>query len=164
MTNDEERLRFAQWVLERNLGWISAAEVKVGAVVAIDTGMLGALVAFFSQSLAEHRTVPVLALSIAATAGLILSVFCAGMAVMPRLSGPRSNIFFGKIVEHSAADYADKVSNQSVSEFLSDCLAQVHRNAEIAVEKFAWVRASMAWSFLALPCWVIAIGLLAQAR
>lgn len=38
---DDERLKAAQWVLERNLAWVAAAEVKVGVIVAIDTAMLG---------------------------------------------------------------------------------------------------------------------------
>lgn len=41
MSSDKERLQTAQWVLERNLAWIAAAEVKVGVIVAIDTAMLG---------------------------------------------------------------------------------------------------------------------------
>ncbi|WP_233099873.1 hypothetical protein, partial [Acidovorax sp. IB03] len=41
MSTENERLQTAQWVLERNLGWIAAAEVKVGVIVAIDTAMLG---------------------------------------------------------------------------------------------------------------------------
>jgi hypothetical protein len=30
MTGDDERVAAAQWILERNLGWIASAEVKVG--------------------------------------------------------------------------------------------------------------------------------------
>lgn len=36
---NEERLQIAQWILERNLAWIAAAEVKVGVIVAIDVAM-----------------------------------------------------------------------------------------------------------------------------
>ena len=50
MSTENERLQTAQWVLERNLGWIAAAEVKVGAIVAIDTAMLGGLGAAFSTA------------------------------------------------------------------------------------------------------------------
>ena len=37
--DQKERLAIAQWVLERNLAWISASEVKVGAIVTIDMAM-----------------------------------------------------------------------------------------------------------------------------
>jgi len=43
MDIEKERIITAQWVLERNLAWIAAAEVKVGVVVAINTAMLGGL-------------------------------------------------------------------------------------------------------------------------
>jgi len=48
VSDEVERLRVAQWVLERNLGWIAASEVKAGVVVAIDTAMFGALATAFS--------------------------------------------------------------------------------------------------------------------
>jgi hypothetical protein len=39
------RLPTAQWIFERHLAWIAAAEVKVGAIVTIIASMLGDLVA-----------------------------------------------------------------------------------------------------------------------
>ncbi len=56
MSGDKERLLIAQWVLERNLSWIAAAEVKVGVIVAIDTALLGSLGAAFSSSDPVVRT------------------------------------------------------------------------------------------------------------
>ncbi len=50
MASDPEKLAHARWVLERNLHWIAAAEVKVGIVIAIDTGLLGALASALSTS------------------------------------------------------------------------------------------------------------------
>lgn len=43
-------------MLERNLAWIATADVKVGVIVAIDTGMLGGLCAAFSASNAKMQT------------------------------------------------------------------------------------------------------------
>lgn len=56
MNTAMESLQTAQWVLERNLGWIAAAETKVGVVVAIDTAMLGGLGAAFSGAETAART------------------------------------------------------------------------------------------------------------
>jgi hypothetical protein len=50
-----ERLQTALWVMERNLGWIAAAQVKVGVIVAIDTGMLGAWVRPLAQAMQLHE-------------------------------------------------------------------------------------------------------------
>ncbi len=46
----KDRLAIAQWVLERHLAWIAAAEVKVGVIVALDTALLGGLAAAFGVS------------------------------------------------------------------------------------------------------------------
>lgn len=37
MSTPNERLVTAQWILERNLGWVAAAEIKVGAITAVDS-------------------------------------------------------------------------------------------------------------------------------
>lgn len=37
MNMSQDKLSSAQWILERTLGWIAAAEIKVGAITAIDT-------------------------------------------------------------------------------------------------------------------------------
>lgn len=52
-----ERLKFAQWVLERNLSWIAASDVKTGVVVAVDTAMLAGLVTAFAGHAARNRGV-----------------------------------------------------------------------------------------------------------
>jgi hypothetical protein len=88
MSNDKERLQLAQWVLERNLAWIAAAELKVGVIVAIDIAMLGGVGAAFSASDPAARTawahVWTFVAAIAGAGGLI----CAAMAVLPRITGP----------------------------------------------------------------------------
>ena len=56
MNTETERLQAAQWMLERNLAWIAAAEVKVGVIVAIDTAMLGGLGVAFSAADVKTRT------------------------------------------------------------------------------------------------------------
>lgn len=53
MSTNKDKLSSAQWILERTLGWIAAAEIKVGAITAIDVAMLTALGAFFSDGAIE---------------------------------------------------------------------------------------------------------------
>jgi hypothetical protein len=43
----KDRLATAQWVVERNLAWIAAADAKVAIVVALNTAMLGDLAGAF---------------------------------------------------------------------------------------------------------------------
>lgn len=158
MSADKERLQTAQWILERNLGWIAAAEVKVGVVVAIDTAMLGGLGAAFSASEAASRTAWANLWTGSAAFMLACGLLCAAMAVLPRISGPgKSLVFFGRIGPCADTDYADRLKAATDAELLADWSAQIHRNAQIACDKFGWVRKGMYWSFLSITPWFGAI-------
>lgn len=158
MTTDRERLQTAQWVLERNLAWIAAAEVKVGVIVAIDTAMLGGLGAALSATDAATRTHWAWFFLIASVACLCCGLFCAAMSVLPRITGPaKSLLFFGRINAFNEADYMASFKAATDTDLLEDWLAQIHRNAQIASKKYAWVRKSMWWSFMAVLPWLPAI-------
>ena len=43
MSPAKDRLTTAQWILERNLAWIAAADAKVAIIVTINVAMLGGL-------------------------------------------------------------------------------------------------------------------------
>lgn len=164
MDNEKDRHEYAQWILEQNLHWISAAEVKAGAVVAIDTAMLGALAAAFSALPSADHIAWANLFSFVAAACLLVAVFCTAVSVLPRTDGPpNSFVFFGKIVKRTAADYLDAFRRADGNAFLDDCLDQVYRNAEIACTKFRWVRNAMMWSFAALLPWVAALACLMKA-
>lgn len=152
------RLQTAQWVLERNLGWIAAAEVKVGVIVAIDTGMLGGLGAAFSAADAVVRTQWAWVLTILACIGLAGALFSVSMAMLPRVTGPaKSFLFFGRVAPCADVDYIDKFRTATSEELLIDWSAQIHRNAQIACEKYRWVQRGMWWSFLSLLPWFATI-------
>ena len=51
----KDRLTTAQWIFERNLAWIAAADAKVAIIVTINVAMLGGLAGTFGWSDA-HRT------------------------------------------------------------------------------------------------------------
>jgi len=158
MSSDKERLQTAQWVLERNLAWISAAEVKVGVIVAIDTAMLGGLGAAFSASDGVARTAWAWLFTIGAVIALGSALFCAAMAVLPRVNGPaKSLLFFGRVGPCADVDYVESFKKATDAGFLEDWTAQIHRNAQIACDKFSWVRKSMWSSFLSVMPWFAAI-------
>jgi hypothetical protein len=161
LENESERFAYAQWVLERNLHWVSAAEVKTGVVVTLDVAMLGALAAAFTDKTLATHTAWANLLSIAAAVCLFLSLYCAAMSVFPRTDGPATSfVFFGKIVKKARHDYSDAFQRASGTAFLGDLLDQIHRNAEIACDKFKWVKCAMGWSFASIIPWVAAIACL----
>ena len=159
----QERLSAAQWVLEQHLAWIAAAEVKVGVIVALNTALLGGLAAAFSSFDVASRTTSAYMCVIAAALLSIVALICAAMAVLPRTHGPKSSpLFFAPIASRSAAEFSAQFKQATDEQLLTDWSEQIHRNAQIACNKYAWVRKSMACSFLAIIPWIIAITLLAK--
>jgi len=67
-------------------------------------------------------------------------------------------LFFGCICKNSHVDFEQSFVTSSVNDLLNDCIAQIHRNAEIAMDKFRWVRNGMVWSFAAILPWVAALA------
>ena len=164
MTNDTQRLEHAKWVFERTLGWIATADVKVGAAVAIDTVLVGGLVAAFAASASGARTGWVLLSIVTSLAALAVAIYCAALAAIPRMLGPvKSMIFFARIAEYQEPDYVSQFLKVTERAFLEDLITQIHRNAEIATLKHTWVRKSLTWSFLAAIPWLSAVILLAKA-
>lgn len=163
MKDEQERFRVAQWVLERQIGWIATADVKVGVVVAIQTAMAGGLAA--ALGFAPQKTEWAIIFTAAAFVCSIGAFACAGRGLLPRTDGPdKSLIFFGRICSEARSDYISKFRGAADSELLDDCAAQIHRNAEIAGEKHLWVKNAVIWSFLSAPPWVLAIILLAPVQ
>ncbi|AOX99259.1 Pycsar system effector family protein [Jeongeupia sp. USM3] len=158
MSSNTDRLQTAQWIFERHLGWIAAAEVKVGVIVALDTAMLGGLGAAFSAADVKARTAWAVLFTLTAFILLVIGLICAAMAVLPRVTGPaKSLLFFGRIGPRAEADYIKDFKAASIDEWLDDWAAQIHRNAQIACAKFKHVRLGMIWSFLAILPWFAAI-------
>lgn len=164
MTDDKQRIEFAKWLFERTLGWIATADVKVGVAMALDTAMLGGLATAFGTSDPQQRTAWCYLAVMTAVGAMVIAIFCAGMAAIPRMLGPvKSMIFFARIKEQSTVDYANQFTQLSDQDLLADLTTQIHRNAEIATEKHWWVRKSLIWSFLGAIPWCVALVLLVKA-
>lgn len=161
--DNKDRLAAAQWIFERHLAWIAAAEVKVGVVVAIDTALMGGLAAAFGASDLSARTAWTYLWCLGSAGMAVLGIFCAAMAVLPRTNGPKTSLlFFGRILELGAAEYQEKFRNVTSIDLLNDYTAQIHRNAEIAGNKYGWVTKSIRWSFACAVPWLAAIGMLVK--
>jgi len=159
----QQRIATAQWILERNLAWIAAAEVKVGVIVAIDTALLGGLATAFATSDCTARTGYAYFFILVAAAATVLGLVCAAMSVLPRLKGPKDSLlFFGRIAAQDATSYGARFRQATDEQLLTDWTDQIHRNAEIARNKYQWVSRSMYSSFIAVIPWIIAICLLVK--
>lgn len=161
--DDKQRIETAKWLFERTLGWIATADIKVGVAMALDTAMLGGLAAAFGASDPGSRTAWCYLFVLMAVGGMVIAMFCAAMAAIPRMLGPvNSMIFFARIGARTEVDYVDQFAKTGEKDFLSDLTTQIHRNAQIATAKHWWVRKSLIWSFFAAIPWIAAIGLLVK--
>jgi hypothetical protein len=155
----KDRLDEARWIFERQLAWISAAEVKVGVVVTIQVAMLAGLGAAFAA--ATKKSPWALGSCTACVLLAAVAIICAAMAVKPRTDGPASSLlFFGKVRGLSEPDYAQRFKTATDEDLLADYSAQIHRNAEIASAKHDWVGKAVMISFMSAIPWLSAIGLL----
>ena len=160
-TTVEQKISTAQWMLERQLQWIAQAEVKVGALVTLDVGMLGGLAAAHWATKVHSPWSNVL--SAFTVAGLSCGLLFAAICLLPRLKAPHPSVlFFGSIASLTVQDFVEKATSNTSQHVLGDWLRQVHRNAEVARDKHAWVRKAMYASFLAFPFWISAVLILVE--
>lgn len=150
---DESRYR---WLLERQLGWIAAADSKAAVLGALPIAMLA--VSFsgveYSLELLQWEKLPFHL----GVLFLLLSLWFTKAALTPRTSGPEESvIFFGRVDQFDTDDYVEKVRNQSDTEFMIDLLRQVHRNACIASHKHRQVGRSSLCLAIATPIWFVSI-------
>lgn len=138
MSTDKERLAHAQWVFDKTLGWVAAAEVKVAAVLAIDTAVLAGLASLFLGE--GNRSTWTNLLGVIAFLGVFFAIYSAAMVLIPRLEGGpfHSLLYFGKIADLSSYEYADRFRNATEEELLQDWTDQIHYNARIAQKKHRW--------------------------
>jgi hypothetical protein len=164
-TNTRERLATAQWVLERQLAWIAAVEVKVGVIITLNLAMLSGLAAlgvFNSATVTATRINPLIIIGMTMLSALpgIAGLIFAICAVLPQTNGPQDSLFFfGTISKQDVSRYCTRFKQATDDQLLEDWTTQIHRNAEIAKNKYAQVKNSMFFSFLAAFFWIIEITL-----
>ena len=159
MTSERQLRERLERDLERLLAWSRTAESRLSLVLPLATTMLGAL-AVLAPSAKKWPTVAAICTAVAALL-LILSIGFATAASFPRTDGPKGSVlYFGGIADKDEGQYGEAVRTQSSEEYVSDLVAQCHRNAVIAKAKYVWVQRSMgALVASALP-WALGLFLL----
>lgn len=154
--DESMRVRIHEASLARQLDWIRAADSKLVGVLALGTalaGVLAGLVPFV------HNWLLFQMLSLCGAALLLgVTFIMIGIAAFPRTRGPQGSLlYFGGIATLSRIDFAGAARSMSLSSYLDDLLAQVHRNAEIAAVKYKWIqRAKITLLACVLP-WICAV-------
>jgi len=153
---DNERIKIIEKCLSRLLSWISSAETKIATFFAIDTAMLGVLAALASRC-EKWKTLNSCS-TISAGILLLFSLLFLAIATFPRLKGPKNSIlYFGGIAKKCIEQYKTEACDLENNQYLDDLIFQCHRNAEIAMKKFIWIRRSAIALFITIIPWLIAI-------
>lgn len=161
--NIERKILLLQDSLSRLLGWISAAESRISMIFAIDTAMLGLLSVLVPTS--SGWSCWVMTISIITAMCLLISLLFLVFSSFPRTKGPkRSLIYFGGISERDLDSFKQEIVQLSDDQYLTDLIAQCHKNAQIAQKKYRWIQRSMVALYLSIVPWLLSILLLYQLK
>jgi len=150
-------------ILERNMAWVAAADSKVAPLLAISTGMLGAVAASLPKPV-DLNLSAVVSSSLAVLL-LIATIVCLTLAVFPRLHGPSGSlIYFGGIASMNLTSYIKKMTTLKQDQLQSEVIVQTHRNAEIAVQKHKFIRSALICLFMGIIPWSVSLLLLYTNR
>ena len=145
-----------QYVLDRQMHWITAADARSALVLPLSTAMLGSLALMAGKS--AHWPVAAGWLVLMAALLLLGAISCCAIGAFPRMYDVKPSIvFFEGVASKSAAQYRDAVELADDAAFASELVQQCHANARIAAAKFKWVRRGMLCLLMSAIPWVIAV-------
>jgi len=153
----DKQIEFAKWSLERNIGWISQAEVKVAATMTLNIALISSLaVAYTTVAERSHWAI---GFSCASGLLLIVGMGWAAKALFPDTkNNEKSFVFFGKIPhKRDLVQFQAEFRNATDDDFLSDVTHQLFRNAEIATAKHFAVKRGIAFTLLGGAVWIPAV-------
>jgi hypothetical protein len=142
--------------LQRQLEWIKTADSKVAPLYTINVAMLG-LLATLIKVTSDWGCIKY-SLTAATIIVLSVSLICLTKTLFPKLNGPSNSlVFFGEISKLNIKDFSERISAQTDDEYSFDVINQIHRNAQIASEKYATVKYAFISTLVATPLWLITV-------
>jgi hypothetical protein len=153
-------VRDARDQLDLILSFFSRVDAKLSTVLAINTGMLGALgatvppmqMASWPMAIAPALTVILLGFS-------YFFLYRGGFPITK--GGYASLVYFKNIAERNESSFITVYTNLSGEELRSDILAQVWRNSEILSAKFGYLRFAFVSMALGILPWTISLCIFA---
>jgi hypothetical protein len=147
--------------LDRISDWIRAADSKTSPILAIDTAMIATIVALAARPGVWTQWSGVwIGLG---TSFLLASLLMVAFATSPQLTPLRpSLVFFGDIAALSPNEYSTRIAARSPSAYLDDLIAQCHRNSEIAIRRYRWMRYATLALLVGMVPWLASLFLIVQ--
>jgi len=145
-----------QYILDKQLGWIAAADSRLSLVLPLSTAMLGALAVYATKPVAWTLLAGIPAAF--AIFFLCLSIIFCACASFPRTTGTKGSlVFFEGIISRDLSQFRSAVKAIQKGELLDDLIEQCHINAQVASTKFMWVKRGMASILAAMLPWAFAV-------
>lgn len=142
--------------LDRISDWIRAADSKTAPILAIDTAMIAAIVSLAARQGAWTQWSGVWI--ILGSGLLFASLLMVAFATSPQLIPVKpSLIFFGDVASIPPDQYAARVIARNPSDYLADLNAQCHRNSEIAIRRYRWVRYATLALLVGVVPWLVSL-------
>ncbi|MEW0941208.1 MULTISPECIES: Pycsar system effector family protein [Acinetobacter] len=146
-----------QWLLEKQLNWISNGDVKIGAIVTLNLALLAGLGSYFNAK------EPLLLLDIlyAITVIIIIvSIYFCKLGFRPKFDPPnQSNIFFGTIAKNDLTTFVQSIDNITKETYSEDLSNQIYRNAKIASMKYEYLSKATSVFLVASVFWIITLSI-----
>lgn len=146
--------------LTRTLSFFSRVDSKASVILAIDTGMLGVLVA---NTPPVHTFDWSMLVVLLPAFLLAVSYWHLYKEAFPSLEGGHDSlIYFREIAKRTESQFMDAFQKQTEDSYLADLLSQVWRNSEILKDKFDRIRRAIDFMVLAIVPWLISLAMLAS--
>lgn len=138
------------------LSFFPRVDAKLLTVLAVNTGMLGAIAAMvppiqnasWQMAIAPALTTTLLGLS-------YFFLYKGGFPITK--GGYASLVYFTNIAERNESSFITAYTSQSTDELRSDILAQVWRNSEILAAKFFYLRCAFICMAVGILPWMISL-------
>lgn len=152
----ELRLAQLQWQ-------IANADKKLATFFTLNTAMLGVMASL--APLVKEAGVLMVVFLFSTTVILIISIAMLALAAFPHVKGGRGSlIFFGGIRQFDSAGYLAAVKELDEEKYLADLAEQCHSVAQIALEKYFWIKRAATAMFTAVLPWLVTVYFLFKAK
>ncbi|MEO0772995.1 MAG: Pycsar system effector family protein [Pseudomonadota bacterium] len=140
-----DRMGALEKSLERQIGFVRAAESRVAFLMSALTLSLGVWIAGFH---AVEIGVASVIIGCLALILLICSFYNLWLSLYPNMRGPKNSlIYFGGITDRPLEDFYTCMMDVSEEDYRADLVEQIYVNAEIAKKKFKQAKLAMFFWF-----------------
>lgn len=164
---DSNKLEHLRWILDKQIGWIVAAETKATTFIAFNFAIFTALGTLFELKTITKTDFNIhnygLIMAIVTVVFGIIALYFLLHVFSPRLKGfsstTHSFVFFNLIAARTEDYYKKEAPKQDYDSLAEDTSIQIFANAKIAQVKHVLIKNGIRFTYLTLISALVAISL-----